>query len=602
MLKDMVKLRIVGPKGRMRKVIEELHALRILHIIEQEQEGVEIGKPLTDAEELSATLVKARAVATQLSIPLKGTRVAPKSELGKTLKTITKAAELVARENAKVREAEECLREETERAHLRESLAALGLSTEDMRDYASIITLVGSVKKAGELEQALERSLKEGHFLIKRGRRLKEELIAVFVDKEGLATAKTLLATHDFAPLDLAPLSKRSMSATKAKRQLKEAHTALQRLRKEHQRTLPGQERLLVEALTQAEAPLRFGETERAFLIWGFVPKERLKEATDALLARTKRRILIETHPIVKDDKVPVELKNPPMVKSFQFFLDLYALPKYKEIDPSSFLFLTFPLLFGFMLGDMGYGLVTLVIFWLLKKRMPQFKDFFNILIFSSLATIYFGAIFAEFFGLEPWHPLISRNPEHTLTPLMIMAIVAGIIHINAGLITGFVNEYKAHGFVRAFLEKAGWILLQVAAALLGLSYAKMVAFPPLVGYAVLGLTVLILFLGEGTKGLVEIPSIFGNILSYMRLMAIGLSSVGLALVINDMASGFFKAGWLGIIGGVLILVVGHVVNIGIGCLGSFLHSLRLHYVELFSKFYTGGGIMFKPFGIPKEE
>ena len=105
------------------------------------------------------------------------------------------------------------------------------------------------------------------------------------------------------------------------------------------------------------------------------------------------------------------------------------------------------------------------------------------------------------------------------------------------------------------------------------------------------------LYKGEGIKGLIELPSILTNTLSYLRLMAIGLSSVSIAVVVNNMAKGFFHEGGFMILSGILILLVGHVLNIVIGLFGSFLHSLRLHYVEFFSKFFEGGAEKYKPFG-----
>ena len=111
------------------------------------------------------------------------------------------------------------------------------------------------------------------------------------------------------------------------------------------------------------------------------------------------------------------------------------------------------------------------------------------------------------------------------------------------------------------------------------------------------------LYKGEGVQGIVELPSIFSNMLSYVRLGAVGLASVGLAVVVNEKLTlpYFEKGGWF-IALGIFALVVGHVINIALGVIGPFLHSLRLHYVEFFSKFFKGGGVLYSPFGQKQKE
>src|SRR3989338_3446631 len=102
---------------------------------------------------------------------------------------------------------------------------------------------------------------------------------------------------------------------------------------------------------------------------------------------------------------------------------------------------------------------------------MPQFRQFFNILIFSSVASMAFGVVFGEFFGHEFYEPLISRNPRHDFNPLIVAAVFIGVAHLNAGLITGFVNELRSHGFRHALFAKLSWIVLQLGAAFIVLSF-----------------------------------------------------------------------------------------------------------------------------------
>ena len=116
--------------------------------------------------------------------------------------------------------------------------------------------------------------------------------------------------------------------------------------------------------------------------------------------------------------------------------------------------------------------------------------------------------------------------------------------------------------------------------------------------WTVLGLGIAGILYGEKLQGLFELPSIFGNLLSYLRLVAIGLSSVYFALVINDLGGGLVHQGGAWLVLGVLVIILGHTLNLALGLLGPFIHSLRLHYAEFFMKFYAGGGKPYQPFGV----
>ncbi len=173
---------------------------------------------------------------------------------------------------------------------------------------------------------------------------------------------------------------------------------------------------------------------------------------------------------------------------------------------------------------------------------------------------------------------------------------------MNLGLFLGFINELVSHGFAHAFYAKISWYILELGAAVLALSSLGLVPLHWSIGLSLVLLAAVLLFIGEGVQGLVEIPAILTNILSYLRLGAVGLSSVGLAVVVNEnLALPFMEKGGLYFVLALFILVAGHSINIALGVIGPFLHSLRLHYVEFFSKFYKGGGIPFVAFGQEKD-
>ncbi len=337
------------------------------------------------------------------------------------------------------------------------------------------------------------------------------------------------------------------------------------------------------------------------------------------------------------EDGAPVMLDNPRHVKPFEAIIELLSPPKYDEIDPTIFIFITFPLFFGMMIGDAGYGLV-LVILGLIMRR-TKFGYLAPVLTVAGLYTTIIGIfMFGEAFGM-PFYDTVKYLGEEELNWSMLLgvdiprsaviggvsynifgvfnkmlnvqstlaiAIIIGILHIDIGLVLGFINERKHLGIVKAFCGKMGWIVFEIGFLLiLGLMFNITV----LGGYTVVGALAFIgaslgmIGYGEGGTALTELPGLISNILSYTRLVAVGLSKAGMAIAFNIIAFEMnilpgLEAGDYGMVaGGIVILIIGHTMIIVLGIIASGLHSLRLQYVEFFGKFYKGGGKAFRPFG-----
>jgi V/A-type H+-transporting ATPase subunit I len=252
------------------------------------------------------------------------------------------------------------------------------------------------------------------------------------------------------------------------------------------------------------------------------------------------------------------------------------------------------------ILGDIGYGLVSLTAFLILRKKLPTLKPLINILILSSLSTIFFGFLFGEFFGFEVLFgyelPRIMSRLHETIQLLMI-AVLMGVIHVNLGFVLGFINEFKTHGLIRAMLEKGSWMVVEIGVVMYYLSAKGYLSVNSMVGTVLILAGVIMLIRGEGIKGVVELPTLLSHTLSYARLMGAGLASVGLAAVINNVVGSLFSKGGVFILLGIVLLLLGHFMNLLLGIMEGFLHSLRLNYVEFFTKFYKGGGIPYVPFG-----
>jgi len=353
---------------------------------------------------------------------------------------------------------------------------------------------------------------------------------------------------------------------------------------------LRGTERLLAIELLKAQAPLRFGATAHVTLIRGWVPATRSGELLATLADSGVQHVAELTDP----EDAPTLLSNPRAARGFEALLSMYSLPRYREIDPTSVMAITFPVFFGFMLGDIGYGLLVLLLAILVARARPLLRPFTEVLGISAMSAILFGIAFGEVFGLESiagWElPFLLHRTAEPMT-LGLIALGFGVLHVNLGLVFGLVNESRRHGIAHGILRKGGWFTIEAGIVFLFLGWTW-----PWWSIAI-ALGIVALAWSEGLVGIVELPTLITHTLSYLRLAAIGLSGVFLAAVTNDIGGSLVANGGIGIFTGLLVLVIGHAITLALGLFGPFLHSLRLHYAEFFLKFYEGGGRPYEPFG-----
>ncbi len=613
----MSKITVVCTTAALPKVVSEMHSLKVIHITEHaKNEFADIGKPFGHAAGVADLLVKAKSVIASLSMEESKPKIIFKNYReveSSVLPLYEKTSQLTERLNSIK---EELARRIAFKEKLSE-LAPLNIPLEAFSTYSSISYFVFFAKNAEALGKKISEitSKFEMHFF-KADRLL---LVALFIEKAKESEVKNLLDAPEFTLADASMLIGLKGSV---QQNIKDAEAAiaklektkyyiertLQYLGKKHAQLLNAATLYLEAELEKAEAPLRFAETKDAAVVKGWLPSADLEKSVEMLKKAAKGKIhIIVEEPAEKDD-VPVKLKNPQPAKPFEFLLNLYSLPLYREFDPTVPIFLIFPLLFGFMLGDIGYGIAGFVASLALKKFFSKSRavaSLMNVVMLSSFVSVVFGMIFGEFFGAEHVAgfglPHILNRIED-INALIYIAVGIGVLHINLGLVLGFINEAKLHGVLHAIYAKLSWILLQLGMILLILPYLKVIDIPLWLGFAFLASSILMIIKGEGFIGIIEMPGILSNVLSYARLGAVGLSSVALAIMINKLASGLFQKGGFFILIGVLIILIGHALNLVVGMFESFLHSLRLNYVEFFTKFYKGGGIEYNPFGSEKQK
>lgn len=355
----------------------------------------------------------------------------------------------------------------------------------------------------------------------------------------------------------------------------------------------------LDERLTLYQATASAYETRQCFIVHGWMASEGVEELRRELNDQFDGQVLTNELEIHQEDldRVPVIMRNPLYFKPFELFARLLPLPKYSSYDPTPFLGMFFPLLFGMILGDIGYGLLLGLVAALLIHFFPHRRnlcDGAKILGVSAAYAILFGILFGEMFGdlgrhLLNLHPIWVERSQ-AIVPMICFALSVGTAHVLFGLGLGIRYEIRRKRHREALVKTINLLVI----FLLGLCLIVTLVPQPWDVTMPLLVTVLlllpILILAGGLLAPLELLKNFGNIISYVRIMAIGLCSVLLADVANRLG------GMTGnVIAGFLVAGVLHFFNLLLGVFSPTVHALRLHYVEFFSKFLELGGRRFEP-------
>ncbi len=381
------------------------------------------------------------------------------------------------------------------------------------------------------------------------------------------------------------------------------------------------------------------GVTSDSFALEGWIPKSKIGQLRNIFEKNTKGTMLfeLETH-----ENPPTQFDNPKRFKLFEAFIRFYSLPQGKEFDPTLIFGLLFPIFYGMMVGDAGYGLVILLVCRWVIRRIDGGKKNFNIMPgmlrnfalnilkrrqMSKLAkamtpgaiiAIILGFLFNLYFGFHLNGYLFGFlnstlglhlpadgtifNPIHSLRKLLLISGYIGLGMVTFGLILGILNSMREREKKHA-IGKMGWLIFGWGVVLFGLALMHHQHVNPVhspTGAAYIGLMIGgigLMFVGEGPRAIMELPSIVSHILSYTRIIGILLASVILADVIDFIFMKTLHHSIPFIILGTVILFIGHIFNIIIGVFEPGIQGARLIYVEFFSKFYHGNGRVFRPFG-----
>jgi V/A-type H+-transporting ATPase subunit I len=590
--KKMTQAVIVGSKEHLEETIEALHKLNAIHInnFTEERAEFKIGHPLKRAASASEKLLKIRSISNFLGIGDMDISEKFKSE------------ELFERMDTELSELEQRVNNTVEkREQIEKKLENVKKILEQIKPVMEDTTL-NKIYVKYDVREILSMIVTKEI----------EEKIVKILQSEDLTTAKI-----DHSIL----FSKMREVCEKLEEEKEKEEKELDDIKVKYAPFILASDELLSIEVEKVEAPLRFAVTDHFFVIDCFVLTERIGEVKKRL-DKVHESISIER--LEGDDEKPVILDNPKPVKPFEFMTNLFSTPKYKEVDPTLILSIFFSIFFGFIIGDLGYGILVIILGLYLRKKYIfgiGGRGVGNPLLIGGIFASIFGAlVFSEAFGFcLPHHPMIHKLEIEGVIELFVLSIVAAFLHLGIGFVIGFFNNVRRNK--KHAIAKIGWLFTLFAIFLLLMLMAEgtqvggwvctNILFSiqknsidvggllvPVFSlyFLVIGLITLIVF--EGVFAVMEILSLVGNTVSYLRLAAVGVAKAATALAFNSMFLPMIVGGnMIYVVIGVLLLVMMHVIVFILGIISAGIQGLRLNYVEFFLKFYEGGGTKFKPFG-----
>jgi len=672
---QMGRMVAAGNKEDLGQTVDILARLEALHIIDYDgsEDGFSLGSPEEGSEEVGRELVKARAAASvvEASGPARPVPAGPvRDSLGGDLPS---KIDQVLLDSARIDDLENEISSLTEEEEALSQISPLGIDLELLGGYKTITSFVGTVENIAEAREAV------GSGLIIEGKTGKSGLIAAFVRIQESGQTSSKLEQAGFETIQIpegaGSATDRLSEVRKAKGTLEGEKYDLEKRIEDWSKS--NGEMLLcgLEVLERDHdvltAPVRIAVSEHAFVIDGWVAMGRSEEVQRAL-----KDICLFT------EVTPFEMeagggghghsdhhhsqKMPPIAfqernssRPMELLTDAVGRPAYGRIDPTVFMFITYPIFFGIMLGDMAYGLVTMGLGALLMSKSgtnEMLKLGGKFLMYIGFGTVVFGYIYAEFAGWEifphygsnpavalqmlypdiaegtyhawsaslplgielafPFHRVVMVDSQGNLEHLILLTIYLGVIHVFLGLVIGFRdimlfgNGHGAFGFVCAFFEKGAWMILLVGGFMFAYGFIGPADWMMEPGAAIaIVATVMLMWTLYKYHGVpfpiniglapIEAVGMMPTVISYVRLFAVGVVGVKIAETGNSMLFDeiTFDEPLMAI-----VLILGWLAvqffAWGLGVFSPNIHAARLHFVEWMRQYYDSSGEAFNPFGL----
>ena len=360
---------------------------------------------------------------------------------------------------------------------------------------------------------------------------------------------------------------------------------------------------------SRQESKNQLASTQNLAALEGWIESNQVQALKACLTEQFGQSILIQTREIRQDeeDKVPTKLKNNVLVEPFELVTEMYSLPKYGDKDPTPVVSLFYFVFFGMMVADIGYGLLLFVgtslalHFLHVKSGLAKNLRFFRLL---GVAVIIWGLVYGSFFGFELPFALISTSSD--AMTILVISVVFGFVTVLAGLFLSGLKNIRLKDYAEAYNAGFAWVLILLGLLLLALgNFFPSLAFAATIGQwlaiinalGILAVSIVsaksLAGLGSGLFNLYNVSGYVGDLVSFTRLMALGLSGASIGSAFNLIVSLFPPVARFSI--GILLFIALHLVNMFLSFLSGYVHGARLIFVEFFGKFYDGGGKPFTP-------
>lgn len=634
--KKMTKVRLIVAKSVIDSLIKDLHELGVMDINTVRHSGFDEGRPLSSFDDVSAQLLKLRSLKTILE------KYSDKSPRSSSVVPPVPSSFDVSSLESKVRSLEESINRDSET--LRSSQSQLSgvekLMAFDSVDFTTLNTRT-LVYRIGELSFSNASKLKQKILSLSKGVSLalrpsaSSTTVLILCPRSEEAALDSILTDVSFSPIALpsnltTPATLIKDLSLKISGLGKSIDSNLSTLRSISSASLSDVNSKIASLETisdRSSISSRFVSSKYLYVVEGWLVADTLGALSD-VLKKYGSSVALEDLPLdPHHDAIPTVLDNPKSSQPFEFITKSYSFPNYSELDPTFTYFLVLPILYGMIVGDVLYGIMSILLsLYIIKnfKKSEMMSAVGRIWLICGIPTVFFGILFDEWLGMTHFHLVeylskwtgfeLLHSPLYTslhrvenLPDLLLITIFVAFVHLALAFILGAINEWnhnKKHS-----LAKVAWLVLEIGIVLLFLTqlkpaYPAIFSFVDSSGFTLVGtifalVGVISIALLEGLMGIIELPGFAGNVLSYVRIGVIGVVGVILAEIINEYLRPSPEQGLLLIVT-IPVFILLHLANCALAMFEALVQGGRLNIVEFRSKFFHGGGKTFMPFAIKR--